>query len=31
LQVSFAKDGEKFTNIYLVGPAKQVFRGTIEI
>jgi len=31
LQVSFKKEGEKFTNIYLVGPAKQVFRGTIEI
>ncbi|HEX8547376.1 MAG TPA: diaminopimelate epimerase [Cytophagaceae bacterium] len=31
LQVSFKKEGEKFTNIYLVGPAKQVFRGSVEV
>lgn len=29
LEVSFEKDGEKFREIYLRGPAQQVFQGTI--
>lgn len=29
LSVSFEKEGERFTNIWLTGPAKQVFKGSI--
>ena len=31
LQVSFEKEEEGFKNIYLIGPAEQVYSGTIEI
>jgi len=31
LQVAFEKQGEKFSNIYLIGPAKKVFEGTFSI
>jgi len=31
LVVSFDKSGEHFTNVFLTGPAKFVFKGTIEI
>lgn len=31
LAVSFDKLGEHFTNVFLIGPAKFVFKGTIEI
>ncbi|MDB4835045.1 diaminopimelate epimerase [Cyclobacteriaceae bacterium] len=32
IQISFDKlSGEKFTNIYLTGPAEKVFEGTIEV
>ncbi|MEL6606759.1 MAG: diaminopimelate epimerase [Bacteroidota bacterium] len=32
LQVSFTKDSEQhFQNIYLIGPAQQVYQGTIDI
>ncbi|GHA34722.1 diaminopimelate epimerase [Salinimicrobium marinum] len=30
LQVSFEKHGENFRNIWLTGPAKQVFKGFVE-
>lgn len=31
LSVSFEKEGDKYTNVFLNGPAKFVFEGTIEI
>lgn len=31
LEVSFQRNGEAFTNIYLVGPAQRVFEGQISI
>lgn len=31
LKVTFTRDGEGFKNIYLIGPAKRVFAGTISI
>lgn len=31
LAVSFDKNGNLFTNVFLIGPAKFVFKGTIEI
>ncbi len=31
LVVSFDKEGDQYTNVYLKGPAKFVFEGTIEI
>jgi diaminopimelate epimerase len=31
LAVSFDKEGDHFTNVFLKGPAKFVFKGTIEI
>lgn len=31
LKVDFRKEDGKFTNIYLIGPAKQVFKGEIEV
>ena len=31
LAVSFEKDGDKYVNVFLIGPAKFVFEGTIEI
>jgi len=31
LSVSFDKDGDKYTNVFLNGPAEFVFEGTIEI
>ena len=30
LQVSFDKDNKSYNNVWLIGPAKQVFKGTIE-
>ncbi len=30
LKVSFEKDGYSYKNVWLVGPAKQVFKGTIK-
>ena len=30
LQVSFEKDNNSYKNVWLIGPAKQVFKGTIE-
>jgi diaminopimelate epimerase len=30
LSVSFEKQGNKFSDIYLIGPAKQVFSGVVE-
>jgi diaminopimelate epimerase len=30
LSVSFEKQGNKFSNIYLIGPAKQVYSGVLE-
>lgn len=31
LEVSFVKEGDKYTNVFLKGPATFVFSGTIEI
>jgi diaminopimelate epimerase len=31
LSVDFRRDGERFTNVTLTGPAEFVFEGTIEI
>jgi diaminopimelate epimerase len=31
LEVSFVKENEKFTNVFLIGPATFVFEGTFEI
>lgn len=31
LRVDFLKENGRFTNIYLIGPAKQVFQGQIEV
>ncbi|MNR57493.1 Diaminopimelate epimerase [compost metagenome] len=31
LSVSFEKEGNKYVNVFLNGPAKFVFEGTIEI
>ena len=31
LSVSFEKEGDKYVNVFLNGPAKFVFEGTIEI
>ncbi len=31
LQVSFLKDNDRFTDVYLIGPAEKVFEGMIEI
>ncbi|MDX6183246.1 diaminopimelate epimerase [Flavobacterium sp. Fl-77] len=31
LVVSFDKEGDHFTNVFLTGPAKFVFKGTIEV
>jgi len=31
LSVSFKKEGDKFTNIWLAGPAKKVFEGSVTI
>lgn len=31
LLVGFERDGEKFSEVYLEGPAETVFRGTIEV
>jgi diaminopimelate epimerase len=31
LEVSFEKKDGKFTNVFLIGPAKFVFKGEIEI
>ncbi len=31
LVVSFDKDNDGYTNVFLTGPAKFVFKGTIEI
>ncbi|HEY9117485.1 MAG TPA: diaminopimelate epimerase [Roseivirga sp.] len=31
LRVDFQKENRRFTNIYLIGPAEQVFQGQIEI
>lgn len=31
LQVDFDYDGQKFTNVFLCGPAKKVFEGKIEL
>ena len=30
LQVSFVKDGDTYKNIWLIGPAKMVYRGELE-
>ena len=30
LQVTFEKDGKSYKNVCLIGPAKLVFKGTIE-
>lgn len=30
LQVAFQQDGQRFTNLYLIGPAKFVFEGHID-
>lgn len=30
LKVSFKKEGDKYTNVWLTGPAEQVFKGEIE-
>lgn len=31
LSVTFQKAGEKFTDIWLAGPAEKVFEGTVSI
>lgn len=31
LQVSFEQEGNTFKNIYLIGPAKKVFEGTVTV
>jgi len=31
LEVSFKKDGKKYTDVYLTGPAKLIFEGNIQI
>jgi hypothetical protein len=31
LAISFTKTATGFINVYLIGPAKKVFKGTIQL